>query len=286
MTMPSAFPSQFAGSFGGDGAGSAQCAAYSSAGTASYVAGQLNWTQGAMSGQITAGDPEEGQAAWSPNVMFQPPQSQGATLPAQAPGNQINAGAGGAFAAAQPSGTALGGGMGQDPLPQGQPASLTPHQPQTYSYRYPAPVTGAKTVISGQMETGLKFTANQAGTITGLAFLKTPTDTTTTRSLTVWNAAGAAIGSVITTGEPVGTEQWIYAALATPVAIAAGQVFTISYSTPAAGKFEYLTGQPALPQIAGALTITASVYNMAAGVFPATTDPAGTMEVADLTFVS
>lgn len=124
MPMPCNFPSAFAGSFGGGGCGSAQCNAYNSAGSSSFVAGQLDWTQGAQTGLITSGDPEEGQAAWSPNAQMQPPQSQGATLPAQAPGNQINSGGGGVVSA-NPQGTPLGGGMGQDPLPQAQPASLT-----------------------------------------------------------------------------------------------------------------------------------------------------------------
>jgi len=78
------------------------------------------------------------------------------------------------------------------------------------------------------VELGLKFSASQAGTVTGLQFYKAATNTGT-HTGHLWSSAGASLASVTFTGETA--SGWQQANFATPVVITAGTTYTISYHT-------------------------------------------------------
>jgi len=121
MPMPSRFPTQYPGCFGGDGCGSSMAT----------LSGAGETTINPASIKLPASQYQnEKQVTWSQpvNQTVAPQQSTlaaGVVIgpAAQNPGNQINSGGGGIYGSG-PSGTAQGGGMGQQSVPQGMPASL------------------------------------------------------------------------------------------------------------------------------------------------------------------
>ena len=77
---------------------------------------------------------------------------------------------------------------------------------------------------------GVVFAAYAPVTITGIRFWKTSIDTKTSRPVAIYNSAGATIASATSSGEPVGTEQWITIPLGTPVSMSgaglSGSIYT------------------------------------------------------------
>jgi hypothetical protein len=99
---------------------------------------------------------------------------------------------------------------------------------------------------------GTVFSTIMAGFITQIRFWKTSIDTTTSRSVGIYNASGTLVASQTTSGEPVGTAQWITVALSSPLATVAAAALVNEFVVvaeqpqqkyPATGGL-FSTGQP------------------------------------------
>jgi hypothetical protein len=80
----------------------------------------------------------------------------------------------------------------------------------------------------GAVELGIQFKSDAAGTVTAIRFFKAAANTGT-HTGTLWSSGGAALGSVVFTGETA--SGWQTMTFATPVAIIANTVYTASYHT-------------------------------------------------------
>ena len=76
------------------------------------------------------------------------------------------------------------------------------------------------------VELGVKFSAASAGRITGLLFYKGPQDTGT-HTAHLWSATGTLLASATFANET--TSGWQQVNLATPVGVAAGTTYVVSY---------------------------------------------------------
>ncbi|MBL8158873.1 DUF4082 domain-containing protein [Candidatus Saccharibacteria bacterium] len=106
--------------------------------------------------------------------------------------------------------------------------SLWAPQPQTVS-----------AAADNDVELGLKFASSQNGSVKAITFYKSPADTLTSHTVTLWDAAGAPLGTATT-----GTETasgWQTATFATPIAITANATYTASYRS-TAGHYSYTAG--------------------------------------------
>jgi hypothetical protein len=83
---------------------------------------------------------------------------------------------------------------------------------------------------SAAVEVGVKFRADVAGQITGVRFYK-GSGNSGTHVGHLWSATGTLLGTVTFTGETA--TGWQTATLATPVAVAAGTTYVVSYYAPA-----------------------------------------------------
>ena len=82
---------------------------------------------------------------------------------------------------------------------------------------------------SSAVELGMRFTAAQSGSVTGVRFYKASTNTGT-HTGRLWTAAGGLLGTVTFSGETA--SGWQTAMFATPIAVTAGQSYVVSYSAP------------------------------------------------------
>jgi hypothetical protein len=96
----------------------------------------------------------------------------------------------------------------------------------------------AATGESSPVELGLGFTPAQNGTATGIRFFKGPGNTGT-HTGSLWSAAGTRLATVTFTDETAGG--WQTAQLETPVALAAGTAYVVSYLAPV-GRYSYTPG--------------------------------------------
>lgn len=100
-----------------------------------------------------------------------------------------------------------------------------PTPPQTVNYD-----TG------GSVELGLRFQSSQAGNITQIRFYKSPADSLSTHTVTLWTPGGDVLGTGTTSGETA--SGWQTAVLDTPVAISSGTTYVASYLA-SAGHYSY-----------------------------------------------
>lgn len=116
------------------------------------------------------------------------------------------------------------------------------------------------------LEVGLKFTSSQNGNISSIVFYKSPNDTQTTHTVTLWNAAGTSLGTATTTSETA--SGWQTATFTTPIAITSGTTYTASYRS-TAGQYVYTAAGLSSSFTNGPLTALANggVYKYAGG-FP------------------
>jgi hypothetical protein len=128
-------------------------------------------------------------------------------------------------------------------------------------------------IVGGDFSLGVKFTVNQDGYITHLAFYSTDTASHTVR---LWNSSGVQIASATATG--VGGNVWQRIAI-TPVAVTTSW-YIVSYRS-GSGNFPYKGGLSGTTT--GSITINEGRYSAATDAMPATTslDCYG----ADVTFV-
>ncbi len=83
---------------------------------------------------------------------------------------------------------------------------------------------------NGAVEVGVKFRADVAGTVTGVRFYK-GTGNTGTHVGHLWSSTGTLLGTVTFSGET--TSGWQQALFTTPISIAAGTTYVVSYYAPA-----------------------------------------------------
>lgn len=93
--------------------------------------------------------------------------------------------------------------------------------------------------IDSDLELGLRFQSSQAGAITKITFYKSPNDTVTSRTVTLWSATGTSLGTATTTSETA--SGWQTATFPTPIAITSGTTYVASYRS-TAGHYSYTTG--------------------------------------------
>jgi hypothetical protein len=115
---------------------------------------------------------------------------------------------------------------------------------------------------------GVQFTANAAGSISGIRFFKEPDDTGSHTGY-LWSAGGALLASGTFTGES--TTGWEQLTFATPVPVTAGTTYIASYST-STGHYAFTDEGLSSPVTNGPLTAVQGVYAYgSAGQFPTST---------------
>src|SRR5690606_9921055 len=90
----------------------------------------------------------------------------------------------------------------------------------------------ASAADTGSVEVGLRFSAEVDGFVTGVRFYK-GAGNTGQHTGSLWNAQGTKLASVLFTGETA--TGWQRALFAEPIAVTAGQQYTVSYSAPNGG---------------------------------------------------
>src|SRR5215472_14086122 len=107
---------------------------------------------------------------------------------------------------------------------------------------------------SSGVELGVKFTAMNDGSITGIRFFKVP-DNSGTHTGTLWSSTGTVLATGTFTNEP--TQGWAELDFSTPVSITAGTTYVASYHT---GAWHYADTPAGLssPVVNGPLTAPAN----------------------------
>ena len=133
----------------------------------------------------------------------------------------------------------------------------------------PSNVTDVADQSSG-IELGIKFTATNNGSISGIRFFKVP-DNTGTHTGTLWSSTGSVLATGTFTSEP--TQGWAELDFSSPVSITAGTTYVASYHTSAWHYADTSNGLSS-PVMNGPLTAPANggVYAYgAASTFPSNT---------------
>jgi hypothetical protein len=126
---------------------------------------------------------------------------------------------------------------------------------------------------------GVRFTSQNAGTITGIKFYKGPGNTGTHVG-SLWSASGALLASASFTGES--TAGWQSVTFASPVSVTAGTEYTAAYRT-TAGHYSVTAGAFSNAYTRGPLTVPANGGSFSyANGFPGTR--VTTSYLVDLTF--
>ncbi|KFF60502.1 hypothetical protein JF66_04230 [Cryobacterium sp. MLB-32] len=130
----------------------------------------------------------------------------------------------------------------------------------------------------------MSFTSSSAGSVTGIRFYKGPSNTGTHVG-NLWSSSGVKLASVTFSGET--GSGWQTADLATPVALTAGEIYTVSYLAPQGG-YSYTAGYFDTAKTSGGLTAAATVNGRylygAGGGFP-TSSFKSTNYFVDIAFV-
>ncbi|MET1060833.1 MAG: N,N-dimethylformamidase beta subunit family domain-containing protein, partial [Nocardioides sp.] len=114
-------------------------------------------------------------------------------------------------------------------------ANIGPAVSRGFAVSCPCSIFGAAvpdnptTDDSSSAELGLRFQPTSDGFITGVRFYK-GTGNTGTHVGSLWSAGGQRLGNVTFSGESA--TGWQVASFATPIAVAAGQTYVVSYSVP------------------------------------------------------
>ena len=129
----------------------------------------------------------------------------------------------------------------------------------------PAPASAANDGIPVNL--GTRFVAGAAGTVSALRFYK-PANETGAHTGYFWTSSGTLLGSASFT--PTASGGWQTAALATPISVASGATYVVSYST--TGAYAYTAGGLSAPISSGPLTAPGSTNGVfaygTAGLFP------------------
>ncbi len=128
---------------------------------------------------------------------------------------------------------------------------------------------------SSGVDLGVKFTASNDGSITGIRFFKVP-DNTGTHTGTLWSSTGTVLATGTFTNEP--TQGWAELDFSSPVSITAGTTYVASYHT-SAWHYADTPNVLASPVVNGPLTALANggVYAYgSSSTFPSNTFNAAT----------
>jgi hypothetical protein len=123
--------------------------------------------------------------------------------------------------------------------------------------------TATATGDTSAVELGVKFTADQAGTISGIRFYKAPGNTGT-HTVTLWDNTGAPMASATSGNETA--SGWQTVPFTSPVAIAANTTYTASYFAPVGG-YSYDSNYFASGQDNAPLDAPSSAASNGNGVF-------------------
>ena len=122
------------------------------------------------------------------------------------------------------------------------------------------------------VELGMKFRSDVAGTVTGVRFYKGPSNTGV-HTGSLWSSTGQLLASVTFSGESA--SGWQQALFSSPVAVAAGTTYVVSYHTAtgfysASGGFFTSSGadSPPLHGLASGVDGPNGVYAYGGGGFP------------------
>ncbi|WP_170111000.1 DUF4082 domain-containing protein [Antricoccus suffuscus] len=134
---------------------------------------------------------------------------------------------------------------------------------QTIWQGNPTPKNPADSDTSS-VELGTVFASSENGTVSGIQFYKSAQNTGT-HTGKLWNSDGKQIASVTFNGETA--SGWQTASLSSPVAVAKGQKYTVSYNAPN-GQYADDTGvlSPGKTITSGSLTAYSGVYTYGAGM--------------------
>lgn len=137
--------------------------------------------------------------------------------------------------------------------------------PDTYSFFADSDVSKVGTDSDNRpVELGLRFTTQQAGTLSAVRFLKARGDRSA-HTVSVWSATGAKLAGGVSSGES--KSGWQQVALTQPVLLEAGAQYVVSYHTSSyRASDDYFAGRTAK---AGPLTTTGvGTYKYGNGSFP------------------
>lgn len=227
------------------------------ASTASYLV-DLVFNQAPQQLSVTAQVPAPGATAIptdvKPSITFSTAINPGASFTLTANGTSV---AGSATlsadartitftpAAALPASTVITANASNVATPQGQTlpptswqfttAAATVQQSTIFGSLVPQVAASSDTK---SVELGTAFTVSQAGSVTGIRFYK-GTGNTGTHVGSLWNSAGTRLAQVTFTNETA--TGWQSATLSTPVALATGQTYVVSYRAPN-GRYSYTQG--------------------------------------------
>ncbi|WP_335582767.1 DUF4082 domain-containing protein [Cryobacterium arcticum] len=116
------------------------------------------------------------------------------------------------------------------------------------------PTVLAATDDPSAVELGMTFSSSQPGSIRAIRFFKGEGNTGT-HTGSIWSSAGARLATVTFTGETA--SGWQTAQLGTPLAISAGQEYTVSYFAPV-GRYSYTSSYFTQARTSGPLTASAT----------------------------
>ena len=119
--------------------------------------------------------------------------------------------------------------------PASSPSNVANPANTLFELGTPSVVDSADT---GSVELGVKFTADSAGTITGIRFYKAATNVGT-HTGSLWSATGTRLATVTFTNESA--SGWQTATFSTPVQVTAGTTYVASYFAPS-GHYSVTSG--------------------------------------------
>jgi pimeloyl-ACP methyl ester carboxylesterase len=137
-------------------------------------------------------------------------------------------------------------------LPTTNPLALTPAAALFFAGQRPAVTTSP-----GQVDLGLQVQAQSGGGIGAVWFFKAEGEAESTHTFRFWDAAGACLLTVKTSGET--GSGWQRVPLEKPFAITAGATYTLAYT--AASHYPATAGAFAAPIVRPGLTALAGVYS-------------------------
>jgi hypothetical protein len=116
--------------------------------------------------------------------------------------------------------------------------------------------SNTETTDKAAVELGLQFKSDVNGYITGVRFYKASTNTGT-HVANLWDSSGTLLASATFTAESA--SGWQKVTFASPVAITANTVYTVSYHTNV-GNYSYNSNYFTSPFVGGHLTALSGVY--------------------------
>lgn len=157
-------------------------------------------------------------------------------------------------------------------------------QAATSSLWFPSTPPLAGTFGAGNTTHGTKMTFNVAGTVNGIKWYKPSADTTTSRTMILWNSAGTNVNSCTTSAEPTGSNAWIGCTFTTGTTVTANSVYYATYNLSSGGTGDYGTGASCGGVTGGNTNITCNTNLKAATQSTFPTISTNATDFADVVF--